>query len=139
MKVLFDCNVVLDVMLDRPPDSKGSAAAFALVESRIVQGVLAAHSITVLDYILAKQLGRARTRRVLLDLAQVFTIAPVDQNVIRNALATNVADFEDAVTACAARQAKCEYIVTRDKSGFRNAGIEVIRPEMLSVLAARQM
>jgi hypothetical protein len=40
-------------------------------------------------------------------------------------------DFEDAVTAAAAQQAACDFIVTRDPKGFRRSPVRHLPPEAL--------
>ena len=45
-RVLFDTNVVLDVLLDRQPYVEASAAAWAAVVAGAAEGMLAAHAVT---------------------------------------------------------------------------------------------
>ena len=40
-RILFDVNVVLDVLLDRKPHVEASAAAWAAVETGMAEGLLA--------------------------------------------------------------------------------------------------
>jgi len=62
-------------------------------------------------------------------------IAAVDRAVILEALQSHGPDFKDAVTATA-RQAGCDYIVTRDPIGFRKSPVRYLTPEALvSILA----
>ncbi len=50
-RILFDTNVVLDVLLDRQPYVEASAAAGADVETGISEGMLAAHAVTTIHYL----------------------------------------------------------------------------------------
>jgi hypothetical protein len=50
-RVLFDINVILDVLLDRKPYADASAAAWAAIEIGIADGLLAAHAVTTIDYL----------------------------------------------------------------------------------------
>ena len=61
-------------------------------------------------------------------LIGVFAVAPVDENVVRRALAFAWPDFEDAVCAAAAEAASCDALVTRDPDGYPNAPLPVIDP-----------
>jgi hypothetical protein len=54
--------------------------------------------------------------QILNAILRVFSVAPVDESVIREALETHLPDYEDSVTAAAVRQAGCDIIVTRDPS-----------------------
>jgi len=136
-RVLFDVNVVLDVLLDRKPHAEGSAAAWALVETGIAEGLLAAHAVTTIHYLVCKEAGSAKAREIVSSLLKVFSVAPVDGALIQEALHLPCADFEDAVTAAAARQGNCDYIVTRDPKGFRGSLVRPLTPEMVTPLCTR--
>ena len=135
-RVLIDTNVVLDVLLERKPHLAASAAIWDVVESGGVEAYLAAHAITTMHYLAQKQLGTRRAKRVISSLLQVFRVAAVDGNVLRDALQFEAQDFEDAVSAAAAQAAGCEAIVTRDPKGFRTAGLPVLTPEAAAPLLA---
>lgn len=131
IRVLFDTNVVLDVLLDRHPFVEESGAAWALVEYGRVVGMLSAHSVTTIHYLLEKNVGRANARPMITALLTVFSVATVDAGVIRDALHLSFADFEDSVSAAAARSAACDYLVTRDRTGFRNSPVRPITPHAI--------
>ena len=136
--VLFDTNVVLDVLLDRQPHAKASAAAWAAIETGTSIGLLAAHAITTIHYLVRKELGDAKARGIISAILRVFGIAAVDGAVVHEALKLFLADFEDAVTVAAARLAGCEFIVTRDPKGFRGSAPRSLTPEaLLPILAAK--
>lgn len=52
--VLFDLNVLLDLLQDRAPFYKSSAQALALAERESISGFIASHHVTTLFYLLAK-------------------------------------------------------------------------------------
>ena len=135
-RVLIDTNVVLDVLLERKSHLAASAAVWDAVESGGAEGYLAAHAITTIHYLAQKQLGVRRAKRVIANLLQVFRVAAVDGNVLRDALQHETQDFEDAVSAAAAEATGCEAIVTRDPKGFRTAGLRVLTPEAAAPLLA---
>jgi predicted nucleic acid-binding protein len=135
-RVLIDTNVVLDVLLERKPHLAASAAIWDAVESGGAEGYLAAHAITTIHYLAQKQLGARRAKRVIASLLQVFGVAAVDGNVLRDALQYEAHDFEDAVSEAAAQATGCEAIVTRDPKGFRTAGLPVLTPETAAPLLA---
>jgi predicted nucleic acid-binding protein len=136
-QVLLDTNVVLDVLADREPFAEGAAAVMAAIEAGIVQGFVAAHTITTLHYLLSKHVGKAKARRVLTDLMQILNIVSVDEERLRQALGLNWADFEDAVQAACAEHVGATYLVTRDKKGFRRSAIEAIAPpELLAIIGS---
>lgn len=134
-RVLIDVNVVLDVLADREPFAEDSAAVLSEVEAGNLEGYLAAHTVTTLHFLLAKHLGRARTRRVLSDLLSLVGLVPVDEDRIHHALAANWADFEDAVQAACAEKEGVDYLVTRNKPDFKKSAIKPVTPaELLALL-----
>jgi predicted nucleic acid-binding protein len=133
-RILFDTNVVLDVLLDRQPYVEASAAAWAAVETGIAEGMLAAHAVTTIHYLVRKERGNARASRIVSAILRVFGVAAVDGAVVQEALQLPFSDFEDAVTAAAARLAGCEYIVTRDPKGFRGSPVRSLTPEAVTPL-----
>jgi predicted nucleic acid-binding protein len=46
MKILFDTNIVLDVLLNRAPHATAAIQIFSAVENKIIEGVLCATTIT---------------------------------------------------------------------------------------------
>jgi len=130
-RILFDTNIVLDILLDRQPHVEASAAAWAAVETGIAEGMLAAHAVTTIHYLVRKELGDIKTRRIISAILRVFGIATVDARVVQEALQLPFSDFEDAVTAAAARSAGCEFIVTRDPKGFRGSPVRRLTPEAI--------
>jgi predicted nucleic acid-binding protein len=133
-RVLFDTNVVLDVLLDRKSHGEASAAAWAAVETGRAGGMLAAHAVTTIHYLVQKETGNIGARRIISAILKVFGVAAVDAGVVQEALELPISDFEDAVTAAAARVAGCEYIVTRDPKGFRGSPVRTIPPEAVMAL-----
>jgi predicted nucleic acid-binding protein len=130
-RMLFDTNVILDVMLDRKPHAAGSSAAWASVEAGKMEGLLSAHAVTTIYYLVRKETGAAKAGRIVSAILKVFRIARVDGEVINEALQLPFPDFEDAVTAATARHADCGYIVTRDPRGFRGSPIRAFTPEAI--------
>jgi predicted nucleic acid-binding protein len=127
-RLLLDLNVFLDVILDRPPDADIAAALWAAIERGQGQGMIPAHGVTTIFYLLEKSRGAAFAREGVDRLIRVFNVAPVDDGVVRRALALAWSDFEDAVCAAAAEATGCDALVTRDPSGYPNAPLPVIDP-----------
>ena len=133
-RVLFDVNVVLDVLGARDPHLQKSAAALSLAANKRVRGFVAGHTITTLHYLLERELGPAKTRRALSDLLSFLGVAAVDEDRIRHALALGWRDFEDAVQAACAEEVEAEYLVTRNKRDFKKASMKVVSPAELVAL-----
>ena len=136
ISVLVDTNVVLDVLLDRQPHAPQSVTLWAHIESGRMKGSLSAHAVTTIHYLLRRELGESATRRIVTSLLSIFNVASVNEQVLAEALNSSSTDFEDAVTAEAARHARCSYIVTRDPRGFKGAAVKAIAPETANALMA---
>jgi predicted nucleic acid-binding protein len=125
---LIDVNVVLDVLLDRRPFAESSSAVWAAVEQGEVEGLLAAHAVTTLHYLNARSVGERLAGETTEALLSVFNVAAVDEAVLASALALGWTDFVDALTAAAARKAKCDAIVTRNPRDFMKSPVRVLAP-----------
>jgi predicted nucleic acid-binding protein len=126
--LLLDLNVILDVILDRSPGADAASALWAAIETGQGSGVVPAHGVTTIFYLLEKARDSAFARNGVERLLSVFGVAAVDDAVIRRALVLEWPDFEDAVCAAAAEASACEAIVTRDPDGYPNCPFPVIDP-----------
>jgi predicted nucleic acid-binding protein len=135
MTVLFDTNVILDLLLEREPFVDAAEKLMAKVERGEIVGMLGATTVTTLHYLLAKNLDKKEAERVITTLLRLFEIAAVTRIVLEEALKTRSDDYEDAVLCQAAYHAGADLIVTRDRKGFEKAGIPVATPnELLAML-----
>ncbi len=88
---------------------------------------MAAHTVTTIHYLIRKEMGNIKAKRIISAILRVFGVATVDGAVVQEALQLPFSDFEDAVSAAAARLAGCECIVTRDPKGFRGSPVRSLR------------
>jgi predicted nucleic acid-binding protein len=126
--VLLDVDVVLDVLGRRQPFYSDSAAVLAACEAGLCRGLIAAHTVTTLFYLLAKRVSARIAHAHLQDLLQIVDVATVDGEVIRRALGGSGEDFEDEVQATAAARAGAEYIVTRNLAHFSGGLVQALAP-----------
>jgi len=126
--LLLDLNVMLDVILERQPGADAASALWAAIESGQGRGLIPAHGITTIFYLLEKARGARFAREGVERLITVFGVAAVNDAVVRRALVFAWPDFEDAVCAAAAEASGCEAIVTRDPDGYPNAPLPVVDP-----------
>ena len=128
MKVLFDTNVVLDLLLDRKPFSDDAAFLFSLLERGKIQGFLCATTITTISYLLEKAIDRDSAHRHIDNLLELFEIAAVTRIVLETAMRLGFRDFEDAVLHAAAEHAGADYLITRNVTDFRRASLSILAP-----------
>lgn len=135
LKVLFDLNIILDVLQERKGFVENSARVLACAETGIIQGRLAAHSITTLYYLVAKDQTPGQARVTLTSLLLFLNIAAVDRATIEQALNLPYLDFEDSVQMISAVQIQADYLVTRKVKDYQPSPIKVVQPvELLAVL-----
>jgi len=130
-RVLYDTNVLLDVILLRAPFVEASAAALDLVARRTVEGFVAGHTVTTIAYLVEREKGRKKAHEALMHLLSKLKVAPTTDAGVRLALAMSLADIEDAVCVASALEAGCEVIVTRNPQHFRKAELPALLPEAL--------
>ena len=136
-RVLFDLNVVLDVLMLREPHFANAARLWALAETNQVEGFIATHSFSTLFYLYRRQKDPARVYQAMQRLFQVFEVASVDRGVIEMACDLAWRDFEDAVQAMAGNGAGCYYLVTRNPENYGDQKLTVIKPaDFLAVWSA---
>lgn len=134
MKILFDTNVVLDLLLDREPFSDTAARLFSRVDEGDLSGFISATTVTTVHYLARKTVGDRRARREIGNLMDLFDVAPVNLTVLEGALESKFTDFEDAVMYHAALNVNADGIVTRNAGDFKRATIPVYAPEELDHL-----
>jgi predicted nucleic acid-binding protein len=134
-RILVDVDVVLDVLARRELFFADSAAVLAACETGRCRGVVAAHTITTLHYLLSRHHDEAHARVHITDLLRIVKVARVDSTVIQHALAADLPDFEDAVQMAAAVVAGAQYVVTRNLPHFAGGPLPALQPaELLSLL-----
>lgn len=138
MRILFDIDVLLDVLLARDPFVVNAARLLNAVELGQIDGYLAPHAITPLHYLVAKKLGQSGARDVVARLLRLFSVAVVNQVVYYDALQNQAKDFEDAVQAATAHHLGLDGIVTRNLDDYRRAGVKTYSPTELVAWLARQ-
>ena len=139
MRVLFDTNVVLDLLLEREPFVDAAASLFARAERGQLSGYVCATTITTIHYLAAKVVGAEPAREAISTLLSIVEVAPVNRAVTEAALESPLSDFEDAVLLEAARSCGVQSIVTRNASDFVPGDLPIFEPtELLAVLRVEE-
>jgi len=127
--ILLDTNVILDIALKREPHFANSAEVLRSIEKHQIKSFLSATSINDIYYIARKDHGHKITIEFITNLIDIVDIAGVDKYIIINAINSEIKDFEDAIQHFAAIDTNCNIIITRNKSDFKNSGLQILTPE----------
>lgn len=135
MKILFDVNVVLDVLLDRDEWVAESASLLDLAERRKISGYVAGRTVTTVHYIVARAAGRRKAATAVTDLLRILHVVPIAESDFAQALVLGFADFEDAVQVAAALKVGADYVATRNASEFKANPVKARSPgELLALM-----
>lgn len=138
MNVLVDTCVIIDALQSREPFNREAEIVFLAVANRRCTGLITANSVTDIYYLMHKALHNAAdTKKALGALFSLFEILDTCAIDCRKALASDTADYEDAVMIESAIRADVDCIVTRNTKDYADAPMPVYSPaafvEMLSV------
>lgn len=140
MKVLFDTNVLMDVLLDRTPFANDSAQVLNHVVLGRLEGLICANSVTTVFYLAKREVGSAQALLHVQKLMGLCEIAAVTRAVLDAAMARSsvkhpeadpankMPDFEDAVVAESAHHAGAQAIITRNLKDFARSPVRAYTP-----------
>ncbi len=131
MKILFDTNIILDVLLNREPFVKLSANLVSAVENKKIEGFLCATTITTLDYLISKAINRSKARAEMRKLLSIFNISEVNLKVLELSLNSEFKDFEDAVQYYSGECYSVSGLVTRNIKDYKQAKLPIYSPDEL--------
>lgn len=123
MKLLFDINVLLDIVLERLPWASEAVLLFDAVERGRATGYVAGHTITTLHYIITRARNRQIATTAVSDLLRLLTVVPLETSDFHHALVLGLKDFEDAVQAVASLKIGADYLITRNEKDFHDAPV----------------
>ena len=136
MRAMIDVNVLLDVLQRRGEFFISSARVCDLVSKGAIEGLVSAHAVTTIFYVMRKLVDPVSAGKALDWLLRTFDVAEVGKAALQRARGLGFEDFEDAVVAAAAESARCDYIVTRNLRDFSGSPVAAVEPAEL--LASRE-
>ncbi|MEE9492535.1 MAG: PIN domain-containing protein [Gammaproteobacteria bacterium] len=131
MKVFFDTNIILDVLLAREPFVELSAILVSLAEEKEIKGYLCATTLTTIDYLIAKEHNREKAKTEVSKLLGIFHICSVNKQVLQLSLNSTFKDFEDAVQFYSGVSSNVDSIVTRNTKDYQADELSVYTPDEL--------
>lgn len=118
MKVLFDTNVIMDVLQSREPWFKDAERLILAVANNKIEGFVTAKDLCDIWYLATKMQSGDNSQRKAQEyisrLCKLFIVLDTTSTDIEGALAADITDFEDAVMIETAKREGMDAIVTRD-------------------------
>ena len=131
-KVYVDTNILVDLLIDRPPFTKLAIEIFNKADKNSVKLFTSSHSLATTHYILKKHISEIALRELLFSLLKYIDVVPIDISIIMKSLLSTHKDFEDAIQIFAANTIdQLDFIVTRNLKDFKGATIRVLPPDEL--------
>lgn len=128
MNVFADTNVLLDVLAQREPFYTDSARIWTLAETGLITGLASSLSLPNLFYILRRGSGRPTAHGAMSILRDIFSLVPLDSQIVNQAIDSGIDDFEDAIQFFSAVRAGADVIVTRNARHYPSADIAIQSP-----------
>ena len=127
MKILVDTNIVVDALQKR--ENFAEDAGKILLSTPEHDSYIVANSVTDIYYLQHKYYHDKKTARQSLEKVLVlFEVLDITGDDCKNALRSNISDFEDAVLVESAKRSGMDCIITRNAKDFKNAGLPVYSP-----------
>jgi len=132
LKILFDTNVILDVLLLRKPYHNAATYLISEVEQGNIEGYLCPTTITTIGYLVTKVKGSEEAKKLIRNLLNIFELSELNKSIFESASSHKISDFEDAVLHESANLSHIDGIVTRNIKDFKHALIKTYDPEELT-------
>jgi predicted nucleic acid-binding protein len=127
--IFIDADVIIDFLIDRKPYSREAAIIFTLIEQKKLKGYLSSLTFSNLYYVLRKIETHGKVISKLDSISRLLTILKVDQQTIKNAIASGFQDFEDSIQYnCALEYEKIDVLITRNIRDYKSSEIPVMTP-----------
>ena len=129
MRVLVDVNVFIHV-LTRRMNWAGSLQVLHLVRNvPQLEGWTSALTIPLLYFFRLRVFPEAQARLDAQTAVRKFHLVPLTQEVLAQAAASTLPDFEDNIQLASAEMVGAEYLITRNTKDFQPSLLPVLTPE----------
>lgn len=131
MVVLVDTNIIIDFLATREPFYQPASQVMEKCSNGELDGCVAFHTIPNLWYILRKVPEEKRRIWIEKICDCLKVVGASHESVVQAIKMNNFKDFEDCLQDRCAKEAKADYIVTRNTFDFTESQIPAIEPEEL--------
>ncbi|MEM1215778.1 MAG: PIN domain-containing protein [Bacteroidota bacterium] len=127
-KLFLDTDVILDLLLDRPPFSADTARLFKYAITKKVNLFTSPVCIANIHYIISKIENKGRADAEIKRVLKQVRINDIGQTVIDDAVASNFSDFEDSIQNFCAIRDKHTILITRNTRDYRESRLSILTP-----------
>ena len=131
MKVLFDTNVLLDIVLSREPFRSASVRAAEHALDGDLTGFISVQSLKDVFYFVSKVRNEEEAFDKVEKLSVLFRPIGISPEDSLAALMSDFTDFEDGLINASAVRNGMDAILTRDCNGFSESALLIIHPDDL--------
>ena len=127
-RLLFDTNIVLDVLLNREPWVADAGRLWEANDDGRIAVYVTASSLTDRFYVARRISGLDTAHTAVRIGLDAFEICPVDRSILEQAAALPGDDSEDNLQIACASVSRLDAIVTRNPQDFEASAVPVLTP-----------
>jgi predicted nucleic acid-binding protein len=130
MKIFLDANVLISVVNKEYPVFVYSSRVLSLADNPKFQLYTSPICLAITFYFAEKKSGPEMAKKKIEILVGKIKVATVDHSAVINTIKNKaVSDLEDGLEYYAAKNVKCQRIITEDKNDFFFSEIEVLNSQ----------
>jgi len=129
VRLFIDTNLLLDVLAERKPFYSSAARVWSLCERGVYEGLVSAISFNNVFYIVRRARNADAARRALVLMRDIFSSVAPDQQILNQAIDSEIRDFEDAIQFFSAQRASADYLLTRNSGDFPKTPLPILAPD----------
>lgn len=138
MILMLDNNVILDFLMRREPFFELANKVFMLGVFEDSENYISVPMLTDIYYLLQKDYGSQEAQSMIENNLSCLNLVGSTADDALWCLRQRWNDYEDCLVARCAENIKADYIVTRDKGGFKKSIVPGITPkELIKLFEAR--
>lgn len=128
MKLLIDVSVFMDALRHRVGWESSLAVLEKLADSSL-SGFVSSLSIPIGHFLSQPGMGDRKARNRVAWITRHCQVIPLTASILELAYRSMLPDFEDAIQFYSAKEARVDYIITRNTKHFRQKEITVLTPK----------
>ena len=134
MRLFVDTNLLLDVIAERDPFYASAARIWSMCETGVCEGFVSAISFNNVFYIVRRARNADVARKALVLMRDVFKSVAPDEQILNQAIDSDIRDFEDAIQFFSAQRVATDYLLTRNVTDFPKTHQPILAPDEFLVL-----